>query len=128
MKAMFYDAFGKRPGIETLPDPTPTDDGVVIEVAATGVCRSDWHGWQGHDPDIRLPHVPGHELAGRIVAIGKGVRGFRIGQRVTVPFVSGCGHSPHDTWAWGSLISDLFCAQCAVYSHFVAATAEQMEM
>lgn len=91
MRAMFYDTFGKRPSIETLPDPSPTEDGVVIEVTASGVCRSDWHGWQGHDPDIRLPHVPGHELAGRIVATGEGVRSFRVGQRVTVPFVSGCG-------------------------------------
>jgi alcohol dehydrogenase len=66
----------------------------VIEVGATGVCRSDWHGWMGHDPDIKLPHVPGHELAGQVVAIGKNVRGFKIGQRVTVPFVSGCGRCP----------------------------------
>ncbi|MBP0575630.1 alcohol dehydrogenase catalytic domain-containing protein, partial [Mycobacterium tuberculosis] len=61
---------------------------------ATGLCRSDWHGWMGHDPDIRLPHVPGHELAGVIVAVGAAVRTVRPGQRVTVPFVSGCGHCP----------------------------------
>ena len=46
----------------------------------------------GHDPDIRLPHVPGHELAGTVVATGKGVMRFKVGDRVTVPFVSGCGH------------------------------------
>ncbi|MBY8821937.1 zinc-dependent alcohol dehydrogenase family protein [Sphingomonas colocasiae] len=91
MKAMFYDAFGRTPTIETLPDPEPGEGGVVIEVGATGICRSDWHGWMGHDPDIGLPHVPGHELAGRIVAIGRDVRRFAIGDRVTVPFVSGCG-------------------------------------
>jgi alcohol dehydrogenase len=45
----------------------------------------------GHDPDIRLPHVPGHELAGKVVATGKGVVRFKVGDRVTVPFVSGCG-------------------------------------
>ena len=83
MKAMFYDMFGRRPTIETLPDPSPGAEGVVIEVGATGVCRSDWHGWMGHDPDIKLPHVPGHELAGRVVATGKGVRCFRTGDRVT---------------------------------------------
>jgi alcohol dehydrogenase len=91
MKAMFYDLFGKVPTVETVPDPSPTRRGVVVEVAATGVCRSDWHGWLGHDPDIHLPHVPGHEFAGRIVAVGQDVEKFRVGTRVTVPFVSGCG-------------------------------------
>jgi alcohol dehydrogenase len=92
MKAMYYDVFGQVPEIRTLPDPTPTDGGIVVKVEATGLCRSDWHGWQGHDPDIKLPHVPGHELAGVIVAKGKSVLRHRIGDRVTVPFVSGCGH------------------------------------
>ena len=92
MKAMFYEAFEKAPEIRNLPDPEPTFGGVVIKIGATGLCRSDWHGWMGHDPDIRLPHVPGHELAGKIVASGKGVMRFKVGDRVTVPFVSGCGH------------------------------------
>jgi alcohol dehydrogenase len=91
MKAMYYESFGTRPEIRTLPDPTPDPDGVVVKVEATGICRSDWHGWQGHDPDINLPHVPGHELAGTIAAIGKNVRRFKIGDRVTMPFVAGCG-------------------------------------
>ncbi len=92
MRAMYYEAFGAAPEIRTLPDPTPTNAGVVISVKATGLCRSDWHGWMGHDPDIRLPHVPGHELAGTIAAVGRDVRRFKVGDRVTVPFVSGCGH------------------------------------
>jgi len=92
MKAMLYDAFEAEPRIVTLADPEPSPDGVVIKVGATGLCRSDWHGWMGHDPDIRLPHVPGHELAGEVVSTGKGVTRFKIGDRVTVPFVSGCGH------------------------------------
>ncbi|MBB5537294.1 zinc-dependent alcohol dehydrogenase family protein [Rhizobium giardinii] len=91
MKAMYYDAFGKTPDIRMLPDPTPSKDGVVIKVEATGLCRSDWHGWMGHDPDISLPHVPGHELAGTVAAKGKGVMRYKVGDRVTVPFVSGCG-------------------------------------
>lgn len=91
MKAMYYEAFGVTPEIRVLADPEPTEDGVVIKVEASGLCRSDWHGWMGHDPDISLPHVPGHELAGRIVAKGKGVLRYRLGDRVTVPFVSGCG-------------------------------------
>jgi len=92
MRAMYYEQFGAAPEIRTLPDPTPTNGGVVISVKATGLCRSDWHGWMGHDPDIRLPHVPGHELAGTIAAVGRDVRRFKVGDRVTVPFVSGCGH------------------------------------
>lgn len=91
MKAMYYEAFGVTPEIRIVPDPEPTEDGVVIKVEATGLCRSDWHGWMGHDPDITLPHVPGHELAGRVVAKGKGVMRYRLGDRVTVPFVSACG-------------------------------------
>ncbi len=92
MKAMYYEAFEQTPEIRTLPDPEPAFGGVVIKVGATGLCRSDWHGWKGHDPDIQLPHVPGHELAGKVVATGKGVMRFKVGDRVTVPFVSGCGH------------------------------------
>jgi len=92
MKAMYYEAFEATPEIRTVPDPTPGEDGVVIAVGATGLCRSDWHGWMGHDPDIKLPHVPGHELAGKVVATGRGVVRFKVGDRVTVPFVSGCGH------------------------------------
>jgi D-arabinose 1-dehydrogenase-like Zn-dependent alcohol dehydrogenase len=63
----------------------------VIQVHATGVCRSDWHGWMGHDADIVLPHVPGHEFAGVLTQVGEGVRDWRVGDRVTVPFVCACG-------------------------------------
>jgi alcohol dehydrogenase len=78
--------------METMPDPSPEPDGAVIKVEATGLCRSDWHGWRGHDPDIKkLPHVPGHEFAGVVVAVGSDVRRSAVGQRVTIPFVAGCG-------------------------------------
>jgi alcohol dehydrogenase len=92
MRALYFERFGETPKVATLPDPTPSNDGVVIAVKATGLCRSDWHGWMGHDTDITLPHVPGHEFAGTIAAVGRDVRRFRVGDRVTVPFVSGCGH------------------------------------
>src|SRR5690606_4193583 len=94
LKAMLFELFEKAPEIVKVPDPTPNPDAVVIKVKATGLCRSDWHGWMGHDPDIRLPHVPGHEFAGEVVAVGKHISSYRIGDRVTVPFVSGCGHCP----------------------------------
>lgn len=67
---------------------------VVLRVEASGVCLSDWHGWKGHDKDISLPHVPGHELAGVIDSVGEGVANWRVGDRVTVPFVGGCGRCP----------------------------------
>jgi alcohol dehydrogenase len=91
MKAVLFREFGGSLDYVEVPDPTPTRIGVVIKVAASGICRSDWHGWMGHDADIRLPHVPGHELAGVIEAVGADVTCFRVGDRVTVPFVSGCG-------------------------------------
>ncbi|HEV3360662.1 MAG TPA: zinc-dependent alcohol dehydrogenase family protein [Pseudonocardiaceae bacterium] len=91
MHAVVYDRFGAMPEVREVPDPAPAPDGVVIAVEATGVCRSDWHGWQGHDPDIELPHVPGHELAGVIGAVGADVTRWRVGDRVTVPFVCACG-------------------------------------
>ncbi len=91
MKALVYENFEGALRIQSLPDPTPSDYGVVVKVEATGLCLSDWHGWMGHDPDIKLPHVPGHELAGTVAAIGKNVVNFKIGDRVTVPFVCGCG-------------------------------------
>jgi alcohol dehydrogenase len=91
MKAAVYESFQGPINIINVTDPSPKDHGVVIEVKATGLCRSDWHGWMGHDHDIVLPHVPGHELAGIIVAIGKNVLNYQVGDRVTVPFVCGCG-------------------------------------
>lgn len=94
MKAVVYEHFSAAPKIMNVADPTPENHGVVIKVEATGVCRSDWHGWMGHDPDIELPHVPGHEFAGVIAAVGKDVARFKVGDRVTVPFVSACGACP----------------------------------
>lgn len=91
MKAAIYRAFRAPLTIEDLPDPAPTAAGVVIQVGANGLCRSDWHGWMGHDPDVRLPHVPGHELAGVVAAVGAQVTRWRVGDRVTVPFVCACG-------------------------------------
>jgi alcohol dehydrogenase len=94
MKAVIFERFAQTPEVRVVPDPTPRPGGVVVKVEATGLCRSDWHGWMGHDPDIVLPHVPGHELAGTIQALGAGVSGWRLGERVTVPFVAGCGTCP----------------------------------
>ena len=109
MKAVLFEQFGQTPQITQVEDPTPHADGVVIEVKATGVCRSDWHGWMGHDPDIELPHVPGHEFAGVVAAVGKNVKGFKPGDRVTAPFISGCGS----------------CGECVSGNHQVCPTQTQ---
>lgn len=91
MRAVVLDSFGELARVRTVPDPDPPAHGVVVQVEATGLCRSDWHAWMGHDPDVILPHVPGHELAGTVVAVGAGVRRWTIGRRVTVPFACACG-------------------------------------
>ncbi|MFD8772054.1 zinc-dependent alcohol dehydrogenase family protein [Streptomyces sp. NPDC059916] len=103
MRAVVFEKFGERAEVREVPDPVPAPHGVVVRVEATGLCRSDWHGWMGHDPDIRLPHVPGHELAGVVEAVGADVLDRRPGDRVTVPFVCACGT----------------CASCAAGDHQV---------
>ena len=94
MRAVYFEEFGALPEVREVPDPVPSPAGVVVRVEATGLCRSDWHGWLGHDAGIHLPHVPGHELVGVIDAVGPDVRRFAVGQRVTVPFVCACGNCP----------------------------------
>ena len=94
MRALVFEEHRGPLTVRDVPAPEPSPGGVVVQVGATGVCRSDWHGWQGHDPDIALPHVPGHELAGTVAAVGSGVSRWRTGDRVTVPFVCACGDCP----------------------------------
>lgn len=91
MKAAIFEKFGAAILVREVPDPKPTATGVVLEVHASGICRSDWHAWQGHDPGVKLPHVPGHELAGVVCEVGGEVRNWQVGDRVTVPFACGCG-------------------------------------
>ena len=91
MKAVLFEKFQQTPKVVIVDDPAPDTHGVVLKVEATGVCRSDWHGWMGHDSDIELPHIPGHELAGVVEAVGRDVKNWKVGDKVTVPFVCGCG-------------------------------------
>lgn len=91
MRAVTYSEYGQRPVLAEVEQPECPEHGALIRVAATGVCRSDWHAWRGHDP-VALPNIPGHEFAGEIAEVGSGVRRWQPGQRVTVPFVCGCGH------------------------------------
>jgi alcohol dehydrogenase len=91
MRAVLISEFGAAPELTEVPDPQCPPDGVVVAVEATGLCRSDWHGWMGHDADVELPHVPGHELAGTVVEVGPEVTRWQPGDRVTTPFVLACG-------------------------------------
>ncbi|MEV7087914.1 alcohol dehydrogenase catalytic domain-containing protein [Streptomyces sp. NPDC093085] len=92
MRAVVFEEFGRLPEVrDDVPDPEPAPDGVVVRVEATGLCRSDWHGWMGHDEGIALPHIPGHEFAGTVAAVGSRVERWRVGDRVTAPFVCACG-------------------------------------
>ncbi|QES53098.1 alcohol dehydrogenase [Streptomyces venezuelae] len=109
MRAVVFERYGERAEVREVAEPAPPAGGVVVRVEATGLCRSDWHGWMGHDPDIVLPHVPGHELAGVVEAVGTGVVNWRAGDRVTAPFVCACGS----------------CADCAAGDHQVCARQTQ---
>ncbi|WP_299169179.1 zinc-dependent alcohol dehydrogenase family protein [uncultured Arthrobacter sp.] len=90
MRAVVIDQVKGKPEVREVPTPTAVPGGVVVKVMATGLCRSDWHAWAGHE-DISFPHVPGHELAGVVVEVGADVVRWKVGDRVTVPFVCGCG-------------------------------------
>jgi D-arabinose 1-dehydrogenase-like Zn-dependent alcohol dehydrogenase len=91
MRAAVYERFEGQIDVVDVPDPTPKPDEAVVEVTAVGLCRSDYHGWHGTDPDIVCPHVGGHEFVGRVVAVGNAVQRVRVGDRIMVPFVCGCG-------------------------------------
>lgn len=90
MRAVRYSSVGGPLELVDVPAPECPPDGAVVRVEATGICRSDWHAWRGHDP-VPLPMIPGHEFAGTLAEVGDEVTGFRPGDRVTVPFVNGCG-------------------------------------
>lgn len=94
MRAAVFEEFGGPVEVRTVDDPAVPRGGAVIEVRANGVCRSDWHAWVGHDSSVALPHVPGHEMAGTVMAVDPGVKRFTVGDRITVPFVLGCGGCP----------------------------------
>jgi alcohol dehydrogenase len=91
MRALVVDAVRARPEVRRVAEPSVSAQGVVVRVMATGMCRSDWHAWAGHDDDVTYPLVPGHELAGVVAEVGAEVHNWTVGDRVTVPFVCGCG-------------------------------------
>ncbi len=75
------------------PDPEPADGEVTVKVAACGVCRTDLHVVDGELPNPKLPIIPGHEIVGRIDAVGRGVTDLEAGMRVGIPWLGRtCGH------------------------------------
>lgn len=79
-----------------LPDPRPGPGQIRVKVTACGVCRTDLHVVDGELPDPKVPIIPGHEIVGRIDAIGPGVEGLTLGERVGVPWLGHtCGICPY---------------------------------
>ncbi len=91
MRAAVFEAFQSPLQLKDVADLKPHGDGAIIQVHACGICRSDWHAWMGHDSEVRLPHIPGHELAGTVLSVGSEVCQWHTGDRVTAPFCCGCG-------------------------------------
>jgi propanol-preferring alcohol dehydrogenase len=87
MQAMVLEAQGEALMLRERPEPEPGAGMVRIRVAACGVCRTDLHVVDGELPDIRYPIVPGHEIVGRVEALGPGVTTLRLGERVGVPWL-----------------------------------------
>jgi alcohol dehydrogenase len=109
VRALVVETFGVEPAVTDVPEPVCPPHGAVVRVEATGLCRSDWHALMGHDDDVVLPHVPGHEFAGVVAEVGADVRGWSVGDRVTAPFVNACGT----------------CAECLAGDHQVCARQTQ---
>ncbi|MBY5933552.1 alcohol dehydrogenase catalytic domain-containing protein [Tateyamaria omphalii] len=90
MKAAVVRAFSEDLSIETVADPDCPDNGVVLEVAACGVCRSDYHGWTGEHPKVQNGSILGHEYCGTVVAAGKTAK-HDVGDKLIAPFILSCG-------------------------------------
>ncbi|MFT3928798.1 MAG: alcohol dehydrogenase catalytic domain-containing protein [Spongiibacteraceae bacterium] len=92
MKAAIYPGAGEPLTLETLPDPTPGPDDVIIKVHRCGICGTDLHMTEGHQWQFAAGTVPGHEYSGEIIEIGSKVTGFKKGDLITALPSTGCGH------------------------------------
>ncbi|MEX0369379.1 MAG: alcohol dehydrogenase catalytic domain-containing protein, partial [Tateyamaria sp.] len=90
MRAAVVRTFNENLSIETVADPACPDTGVVLEVAACGVCRSDYHGWTGGHPKVQDGSILGHEYCGTVVEAGSRAQ-HKVGDRLIAPFILGCG-------------------------------------
>jgi len=90
MRAAVVREFNEDLSIETVADPECPDTGVVLEVAACGVCRSDYHGWVGGHPKVGNGTIMGHEYCGTVIEAGPNAQ-HKVGDRLIAPFILGCG-------------------------------------
>ena len=90
MRAMVFDGRSPQLTERELPDPTPGPGQLLIRIRACGVCRTDLHVVDGELAHPKRPVIPGHEIVGVVAGLGEGVTGFRLGERVGVPWL---GHT-----------------------------------
>ncbi|MEL6587853.1 MAG: alcohol dehydrogenase catalytic domain-containing protein [Pseudomonadota bacterium] len=93
MRAAVLTAYNEPLAIEDVAEPSCPPDGVVLKVAACGVCRSDWHGWVGEHPRVKPGQIGGHEYCGEVVEAGPEAQ-FRVGDQLVAPFILACGTCP----------------------------------
>ncbi|HJR71849.1 MAG TPA: alcohol dehydrogenase catalytic domain-containing protein, partial [Gammaproteobacteria bacterium] len=98
MIAMRSHGPGQVLSLDTVPVPQPGANEVLIEVLACGVCRTDLHVLDAELPDLRYPVTPGHEIVGRVAALGRDVTQWGLGDRVGVPWLAAtCGRCDYCT-------------------------------
>ncbi|MFB6211291.1 MAG: alcohol dehydrogenase catalytic domain-containing protein [Halobacteriales archaeon] len=99
MRAAVLEAHGEPLSIEDVSEPQLAPHGVIVSVEACGICRSDWHAWQGHHSwvgdRVDPGQILGHEPAGRVVEVGEQVSSLTAGDFVAIPFNLGDGTCPH---------------------------------
>ena len=93
MRAAVLREYNADLSLEQVPDPECPKDGVVLQVEACGVCRSDWHGWTGEHPRVKPGQIPGHEYCGTVVEAGP-LASYRVGDKLVAPFILACGTCP----------------------------------
>ncbi|MDP9365592.1 MAG: zinc-dependent alcohol dehydrogenase family protein [Chloroflexota bacterium] len=106
MRAVIVEAPGDV-RVDTVPDPEPRPDEAIVRVAACGICGTDVHIIDGEFPLTRYPIIPGHEFAGEVVAVGEGVTGFAVGDRVGVDPTINCGKCYYCQRGQGNLCENL---------------------
>jgi propanol-preferring alcohol dehydrogenase len=96
MQAMVLETARAPLRMRERPTPAPAAGEILVEVAACGVCRTDLHVVDGELPNPKLPLIPGHEIVGRVTALGADVAGFAVGERIGVPWLGyTCGVCPY---------------------------------
>jgi alcohol dehydrogenase len=110
MRAAVLREYGEPLELTEVTEPEPAPHGVVVEVEACGICRSDWHAWQGHgewaDDQVPIGQILGHEPAGRVVSVGENVSRLAEGDRIAVPFNLGDGTCPQCRNGHGNVCED----------------------